>query len=53
MFYGTCPSRLEEGTMALSLADLRTLHAYNAWARARMLAAVAQLDDAASEGSPK
>lgn len=33
--------------MALSLGDLRTLYAFNAWARARMLDAVAQLDESA------
>jgi len=33
--------------MALSVPDLRTLYAFNAWARARMLDAVAQLDEAA------
>jgi len=33
--------------MALSLGDLKTLYAFNAWARARMLNAVARLDEAA------
>ena len=33
--------------MALSSADLRTLYAFNAWARARMLDAVGHLDEAA------
>lgn len=33
--------------MALSLGDLRTLYAFNAWARGRMLDAVAQVDEAA------
>ncbi|MGH7376590.1 MAG: DinB family protein [Candidatus Methylomirabilales bacterium] len=32
--------------MALSLGDLRTLYAFNAWARGRMLDAVAQVDEA-------
>ncbi|MGH7360876.1 MAG: DinB family protein, partial [Candidatus Methylomirabilales bacterium] len=33
--------------MALSLQDLKTLYAFNAWARGRMLDAVAQVDEAA------
>jgi uncharacterized damage-inducible protein DinB len=33
--------------VALSLADLKTLYAFNAWARGRMLQAVAALDEAA------
>jgi len=33
--------------MALSLGDLKTLYAFNAWARGRMLDAVAGLDEAA------
>lgn len=33
--------------MALSLADLKTLYAFNAWARKRILDAVAQVDEAA------
>lgn len=33
--------------MALSLVDLKTLYAFNAWARSRMLGAVARLDTVA------
>ena len=33
--------------MGLSLADLKTLYAFNAWARSRMLGAVAPLETAA------
>ena len=33
--------------MALSLGDLKTLYAFNAWARERMLDAVARLEEAA------
>ncbi len=33
--------------MALSLGDLRTLYAFTAWARARILDAVAPLDETA------